>query len=91
MRKETKKYDDDFKKSSVELFLKSGKKQIDFAKELGISASTLRYWLSKFGKLYEAEPATDQEKLKKYQRELVEARMENDLLKKAIAIFSKNQ
>ena len=91
MKKQIKKYDDDFKKSSVELFLKSGKRQIDFAKELGISPDTLRHWLYKFGKLYEAEPVTDQEKLKRYQRELIEARMENDLLKKAIAIFSKNQ
>ncbi len=91
MSKKVKKYDDDFKKSSVELFLKSGKRQIDFAKELGVSADTLRYWLSKYGKLYETEPATDQDKLKKYQRELFEARMENDLLKKTIAIFSKGQ
>ncbi len=40
MKKKAKRYDEDFKKSSVELFLKSDKKQKEFARELGVISET---------------------------------------------------
>ncbi len=89
-KKEIKKYDEDFKKSSVELYLRSGKKQRQFARELGVAYETFRGWLNKYAEADKAEPATDKESLDRYRKELMEAKMENELLKKAIAIFSKN-
>ena len=91
MSRISKKYDEDFKKSSVELFFKSGKKQRAFARELGVIPETFRGWVDKYREAYEPEPVTDQEKLNRYRRELMEAKMETDLLKKTIVIFSKNQ
>ena len=41
MKKKVKKYDEDFKKSSVELFLKSGKRQKEFARELGVISENI--------------------------------------------------
>ena len=82
MKKKSKRYDEDFKKSSVELFLKSGKRQKEFARELGVISETFRGWLGKYGELCEPEPVTDQERLNQYRRKLMEAEIENQLLKK---------
>ncbi len=71
MKKKAKRYDEDFKKSSVELFLKSDKKQKEFARELGVISETFRGWLSKYREFCEAEPVTDQEKLNQYRRKLI--------------------
>ena len=90
MKSKMKEYEVEYKKSSVELFLASGKSSKQFARELGVPDSTLRDWVKKYGELYEKEPANDQEKLERLRKKLAEAQMENDLLKKAIAIFSKS-
>ena len=90
MKREVKQYDEEFKKSSVELFFKSGKKQKPFSGELGVSPETFRGWVKKYGEAYEPEPKTDQERLNCLRRKLFEKEMENDLLKKTIAIFCKN-
>ena len=90
MKKEVKTYEDEFKKSSIELFYQSGKGQKPFARELGVNGSTFRGWLKKYGKFYEPEPATDRETLNRYRKDLAYAQMENDLLKKTIAIFTRN-
>ena len=39
-----KKYDEEFKRQAVELVLKKGKMQVEVARGLGVSASTLREW-----------------------------------------------
>ena len=100
MKKKVKKYDEDFKKSSVELFLKSGKRQKEFDRELGVISETFRGWIEKYKKDYEPDPKTDQEKLESLRKKLFEKEMENDLLpvfgakpqmKKTIAIFCKSQ
>ncbi len=56
MKKKIRKNDEEFKKSSVELFLKSGKKQKELARELGVISETFRGWLSKYRELCEPEP-----------------------------------
>lgn len=72
----------------------------DLADELGLSARLIYKWRS----AYEKQNATsseiftgqgvpslspEQEKLRKLEAELAEARMERDILKKAIGIFGK--
>ena len=90
MIRQMKNYDEEFKKSSVELFFNSDKSQKQFSRDLGVSDSTFRGWLKKYGELYEPAPANDQERLDKYSKQLTEMQMENELLKKTIAIFSRN-
>ena len=90
-KKKNKSYDEDFKKSSVELYFKTDKKQSEFARDIGVIPDTFRNWLDKYRDLYEPEPGNDREKTDYYRRKLLEAQMENDLLKKTIAIFSKSQ
>jgi transposase len=87
-------YDKEFKLNALELY-KKGKGTGDICRDLGIPYGTFWSWL----KQYEAEgsksftgsgnikPANaDMHKLKK---ELEAVKMERDILKKALAIFSK--
>ena len=82
MSRISKKYDEDFKKSSVELFFKSGKKQRAFARELGVIPETFRGWVDKYREAYEPEPVTDFSILKREEvgrknyRSIQEARIE---------------
>ena len=90
MKRKVKGYEVEYKKSSVEHFLTSGRSSKQFARELRVPDSTLRDWVKKYGELYEKEPANEQEKLECLRKKLAEAQMENGLLKKAVAIFSKS-
>ncbi len=88
--------DPEFKKDAVRLVLDSGKSVNSVARDLGISESTLRQWKNQlFEKAEEAFPgkgklsARDNE-IYKLRRELKEVKVEIDILKKAMAIFSKN-
>ena len=95
MAEERKKYDKEFKLTVVELSLLGGKvKQV--AEEYGIDPQMLSWWRSQYKNQKEiAFPGngkkrqTEAEKeISRLQKELADARMERDILKKAISIFS---
>jgi len=78
----------------VEL-LQSGQSVKEISKEYDLNGSMVRQWR----KLYELnsgdfsnkkELTTEELELKKLQKELREVKLERDILKKAISIFSKN-
>jgi transposase len=87
-------YDNDFKVTMVEL-LKSGKKEKELCQEYGLSDGMLRRWR----RLYEAksgdfskknEMSANDLEIKKLKKELQEVKLERDILKKAVSIFSKS-
>jgi len=89
-------YDQEFKKNALELY-KNGKSGSDVCRDLGIPEGTFWSWLKKmemegiesFVGSGNVKPANqDVFKLKK---ELDEVRMERDILKKALAIFSRQK
>lgn len=87
------KYDDEFKKNAVSLYINSGKSYPTLGKELGIASSTLAGWVNR-GKYHNNGPdrkITEAElsELKALRKELAHVRMERDILKKAVAIFTK--
>lgn len=83
------KFDTEFKKNAVSLFLSSGKSAKEIAENLGINSAYLYQWNKKFSfKKFEIE--TDEE-LKKLRKEVIELKLERDILKKAMAIFSQPQ
>jgi len=77
--------------------LESGKSVKTIAAELGISDNTLFNWKKKY--LQDARAAfpgkghmkPEQEELRKKDREIARLKMERDILKKAIAYFTKDQ
>ncbi len=83
-------FDETYKKMAVDLSYEKGSvKQV--ADELGLSASRLSKWrqLSVAPKQAAIELTAEQREIKKLQKELKEAQLERDILKKAVGIFSK--
>ena len=85
----------EFKRDAVRLAAKPGLSRRQAAKELGIHPNVLRSWQEKFksGK-WEEKPGVDlksaqAKEIERLKRELAEARMERDILKKAAAYFAK--
>lgn len=90
----------EFKEQAVQLIETSGKPISQIAKDLGIRDSMLRRWrdeLRKSGKdsfpgQGHRQQGTDlEEENRRLKEELLLAQMERDILKKAVAIFSKPQ
>ncbi len=89
-----KKYENDFKVMIVEL-LKSDRSVKEVSDEYGLNDSMVRRWRRE----YEAkagdfskrrELSVEEQELKSLKKELREVRLERDILKKAVSIFSKS-
>lgn len=83
------KYDEEFKKNAVKLSYASPKSVRQIADDLGISDNLLYRWRKK----YTAEGdktryRTLEEEVKSLRRQLAEAHIEADMLKKATAYFA---
>jgi transposase len=95
MAEERKKYDKEFKMKVVEISLQRANVK-EVAEEYGLSAQQLATWRSQFKNHKEiafpgngVKRQTDDEKeISRLEKLLAEARMERDILKKAISIFS---
>ena len=96
MSKTRKVYTEEFKRDIVNLYLNSNKSYKELSSEVGVNSSTLCQWKTDLEKkgdlsfpgrgLQKLTPA--QEELKTLKKELSNARLERDILKKALAIFS---
>lgn len=97
MKKERKQYDRAFKVMAVELCL-SGKQASKVAEELGIRADLLSRWKREYEQKNEGsfsghgKPALspEQAEITRLKKQLREAEIERDILKKAVSIFSKS-
>ena len=95
---ENTKYTEEFKQSIVSLY-ESGKNSTQICKEYGMSSSTLHKWIKKYTKVQVSETETmTMAEIKKMQKKLVLLgeeffllcfKKENIILKKAMAIFSR--
>ena len=81
-------YDEDFKKMIVELY--ENKKPIsEIKREYGLSEASLYRWIKEYGKIKTANnETTTNHEIKRLKKELAQAREENEILKKAVAIFT---
>lgn len=89
------KYTKEFKLEAVHLAKSHDGPVVDVAKDLGIRPNMLYRWISEYeedeqhafpclGKLKDPD-----DELRKLRKELTETKMERDILKKALAIFSR--
>ena len=88
------KYDNDFKVMLVEL-LRSGRTAKELSSEYTINAGIIRRWKREYevksGDFSKKREISREElELKALKKELREVRMERDILKKAVSIFSKS-
>ena len=83
-----KSYDEEFKKTIVELY-NNKKPACEITREYGISNSVLYKWVKEYSPI-KSEDGTivTNKELKKLKKELLKVKEENEILKKAIAIFT---
>lgn len=95
-------FTDEFKRETVALWETSGRLQTEVAAELGIMPTMLRRWQRKLQEggtspaspaakppvMTVASPADQASEIARLRRELKRARMERDILKKAVGIFA---
>ncbi len=95
--KSNRRYEDDFKRNAVELLESSGRSISEISGDLGIPYKTLERWrgLHRRGIIKPsgapgpgADPASAE--LKELRRKLANAEMDRDILKKALAICSRD-
>jgi transposase len=99
METKRRQYSEEFKKEAVEYSLTSGKVVEEVARDLGISPHNLKRWRTQYCKRGElAFPGHGREKLtsqeeenRRLKRELADTQIERDILKKALAIFTKKR
>ena len=95
-RKGNRKHSKEFNEEAVRLVVEGGRPVIDVARGLGIHENMLGKWIRQ----HKADPASSfpgkghlkpqDEEMRRLQRELANTREERDILKKALAIFSKH-
>lgn len=89
--KQYKQYDEDFKKTIVDLY-ETGKTIADLSREYGVGHTNIRNWINKYQKITTSTgEITNNDELLKLKKELQQVQLENEILKKAVAIFSKEQ
>lgn len=85
-------YSREFKIEAVKLVTEQGMSRNQVARDLGMDPASLRSWIKQFAQAPEtAFPGKGNprdEELYRLKRELEQVRMERDILKKAIGIFS---
>jgi len=90
--KTRRKYDEQFKKDAVALVKTGQKKMSEIARNLGIDYSQLARWCRESSdtskKAFPGNGISRDEQLTRMQKEIKELKMERDILKKAVAIFS---
>lgn len=92
MEGKNKHYPEEFKKQIVELY-ENGRTVIELAREYGLVEQTVYKWIHRYepvGKNEKGETVT-QADVKAMQRRIAELEMENEILKKATAIFAKTK
>jgi transposase len=92
----TKRYDKEFKIMLVELML-SGHSAQDLSKEYGVHAASVRSWKRSYLSNRESFTGSgtpsltpEEKEIRELKRQLRDAQMERDILKKVVSIFSKN-
>lgn len=94
-KKKYRQFSEAFKKDALDLLEHSGKTMAQIERDLGISPGLLGKWKQRYKidetsqKLTASDTAAAQKEIQRLKRELEVARMERDILKKAISIFSR--
>ncbi len=95
-KKTRRQFSQEFKVETVELLLRGNKTAVEIARNLGIRAELLYRWKNEYvSNKVQAFPGTghladpEDEMIRKLERELASVTEERDILKKALAIFSR--
>lgn len=89
-------YDAEFKRNTAKLYLSGNKSLSSLSADLDIPESTLHKWVVTYrekGKesFTVKELSAEEREMLELKRQLLDVKMERDILKKALAIFSKKK
>lgn len=82
-------YSLEFKKQAVELSNARGS-TAEIARELGICSSNIRRWKKELDTTLTTKTDAKENRIRSLEKELKAIKLERDILKKAVCIFSKN-
>lgn len=89
MTRKYKTYDEEYKKTIVSLY-ESGKGISELSREYGVGKSTIDGWIKKYKTITTSTgEITNNDEIIKLKKQLYEKEQEVEILKKAVAIFSK--
>ena len=89
MARQYKSFDENFKKTIVSLY-ESGKGATELSREYGVPKSTVNCWVKKYTTITTSDgTTTNNDEIIKLQKKNRELELEVEILKKAVAIFSK--
>lgn len=87
-----KEYSPEFREEAVKLVIETSRPTAHVARELGVNEGTLGNWVNRYREEHAGEEpvldVSERARLRQVERELREARMENEFLKKAAAYFA---
>jgi transposase len=93
MARTRRKFDEDFKAGAVRIVRETGKPIAQVARELGINEGTLGNWVARDrrarGGVEPPVSESERAELARLRRELAEAQMERDVLKRSVALWVK--
>lgn len=87
-------YPVEYKKEIIRLVTEQGKKVKDVAKDIDVTETSIRRWIKQYGEHGDdAFPGrgklrSEDEEFRKLKKELADIKEENEILKKAMAIFT---
>jgi transposase len=93
--KERRHYDKEFKREAVRLVVEGKRRATEVARDLGIGISLLHRWKRQLEQNRESafpgkgKLSSEEEGTRRLAKELEEVREERDILKKALAVFSR--
>jgi transposase len=87
-------YTKEFKLEAVQLFLSKGTNASEISRNLGIHPNLLNRWIREYNTDQEHSfpglgKSKESDELRNLRKELADTKLERDILKKALAIFSK--
>ena len=92
MAKNQKSYTPEFKQQIVDLHNQAGKRITELSNEYGIPKGTISTWIKNLSPVQVSETETiSMKEFKALQKKMKELEIENEILKKATAIFAKKQ
>ena len=92
MAKNQRSYTPEFKQQIVDLYNQAGKGISELSREYGIPKGTISIWIKNLSPVQVSETETiSMKEFKALQKKMKELEIENEILKKATAIFAKKQ
>src|SRR4051794_1329927 len=90
MGRKYRKFDEDFKQGAVQLVVETGKPIAQVARDLGINEGTLGNWCARERRTRKKDRSLDPDEraeLERLRREVIELRMQRDVLKRSVALW----